>query len=236
MAEGYSMAADVPTRDGEEIADMMFRDRADAGRQLGAKLSGKAPCKDVVVLGIPRGGLVVAYQVARSLNAPLDVFLSAKLPVPEQEELAFGAMVEDGSCYLNEEIIRAAHVSTLQIESSRKAAADRLREKAQRYRLDRGAVELRGRPVILVDDGIATGASMQVSIQALTAMEVGRLTVAVPVAPAATGARLRLLLDEFICLIEPKDFGAVSQFYAEFQQTSDDEVAELLRRATTLGP
>jgi len=215
---------------------MMFEDREDAGRQLAAKLSHSAGAGTAVVLGIPRGGVVVAFQVARTLHAPLDVFLSGKLPVPEHEELAFGAMAEDGSCYLNEEIIRVAHVSPLQIESARKAAADRLSEKAKRYRTDRAGLELRGRPVILIDDGIATGASMQVSIETLRSRQVGRLTVAVPVAPAQMCERLRLLVDELVCLIEPKDFGAVSQFYADFVQTSDDEVAELLRRATTLAP
>jgi len=215
---------------------MMFRDREDAGRRVGEALGAKARTEGLVVLGIPRGGVVVAYQVARLLNAPLDVFLSAKLPVPDQEELAFGALVEDGTCVLNGEIIRAAHVSPLQIEDARAAAAERLRAKASRYRSDRSAVELNGRPVIAVDDGIATGASMKAAIQALRAKQVVGVTVAVPVAPAATCARLRLLADDLVCLIEPKEFSAVSQFYADFRQTTDDEVAELLRRTTTFAP
>ncbi|HUN86060.1 MAG TPA: phosphoribosyltransferase family protein [Terracidiphilus sp.] len=215
---------------------MIFSDRADAGRQLAESLSGYSGSKDVVVLGIPRGGVVVAYEVARRLEAPLDLFLSAKLPVPGQEELAFGAMVEDGTCFLNDDIILAARVSEEEIEQTKAVVAQRLRARALLYRTTRQALNVECKSVILVDDGIATGASMQVSILALRSMRTARLAIGVPVAPASTCRRLTPLVDELVCLIQPRDFSAVSQFYREFLQTSDEEVAELLRRGAQTSP
>lgn len=208
---------------------MNFSDRVEAGKQLAERLTKYAGSDDLLVLGIPRGGVVVAFQVARRLQAPLDVFLSAKLPVPGQEELAFGAMVEDGSCFFNDEIIRVSHVVDFQIEQIKAEAAQRLRERAKRYRANRPALNVESKSVILVDDGIATGASVQVSTLALRSMRPKRLVIGVPVAPASTCRRLAPLVDELVCLLEPRDFGAVSQFYREFLQTSDEEVAELLR-------
>lgn len=214
---------------------MIFKDRQDAGRQLADRFATYAG-PDNVVLGIPRGGVVVAYELARALAAPLDVFLSAKLPVPGQPELAFGAMVEDGSCFLNDEIVRVSQVADFQIEQIKAEATRRLRERATRYRAQRPPVSLEGKSVFLVDDGIATGASMQVSILALQSTRLKRLVIGVPVAPPSTCKRLKPLVDHFVCLFEPRDFGAVSQFYLEFLQTSDEEVAGLLRRSAQTSP
>ena len=217
-------------------AKMVFHDREDAGRQLAARLSAFAGDPNLVVLGIPRGGVVVAYEVAWALGAPLDVFLAVKLPVPGQEELAFGAMAETGECFLDEDIVRAARVAPLQIAQIVDAAKPRLQARSQMYRAERRAIALRGKTVILVDDGIATGASIHVSILALRSIEPARLVVAVPVAPAKSCTRLRHLVDELVCVYEPQVFDAVSQFYVQFPQSTHAEVAELLRRAAETAP
>ena len=141
---------------------MIFQDREDAGRQLAKRLGAFGGRTDLLVLGIPRGGVVVALEVARALEAPLDVFLAAKLSVPGQEELAFGAMAEGGGCFLDENTIRAAQISAEEIAKIRDAAARRLRERAETYRANRPALAVEGKTVILVDDGIATGASIRV--------------------------------------------------------------------------
>ena len=215
---------------------MIFHDREDAGRQLATCLAGFAGDPGLVVLGIPRGGVVVAYEVAQALAAPLDICLATKLPVPGQEELAFGAMAESGECFLDQRIIHATHVSAQQIEAIREVAAQRLRQRAASFRAGRAPRRVEGKTVILVDDGIATGASIQVSILALRSMRPGCLIVAVPVAPALTCVRLRPLVDELVCVDEPQVFDAVSQFYLHFPQSTDAQVAELLRRGEETAP
>ncbi|HET6168946.1 MAG TPA: phosphoribosyltransferase family protein [Terracidiphilus sp.] len=215
---------------------MIFHDRADAGRQLASRLAEFAGDPSLMVLGIPRGGVVVADEVARVLTAPLDFFLATKLPVPEQEELAFGAMAESGEYFLDQRIIHAGHVSAQQIEAIREVAAQRLRQRAALFRAGRAPRTVEDNTVILVDDGIATGASIHVSILALRALRPGRLIVAVPVAPALTCALLRPLVDQLVCVDEPQVFEAVSQFYLYFPQSTDAQVAELLRRAEETAP
>lgn len=215
---------------------MIFHDREDAGRQLAGRLGAFAGLPSLVVLGIPRGGVVVAFEVAQALGAPLDVFIAGKLSVPGHEELAFGAMAEGGECYLDEDIIRAVHLSAERIARIRDAAAQRLGERAGSYRAERPPLAVEGKTVILVDDGIATGASIHVSILALRSMRPTRLIVAVPVAPASTCARLRPLVDELVCLCEPRVFDAVSQFYHHFPQAADSEIADLLRGINGTAP
>lgn len=215
---------------------MIFHDREDAGQRLARRLAPFAGDASVVVLGIPRGGVVVAYKVALALEAPLDIFLAAKLPVPERVELAFGAMAESGESFLDQDIIRAARIQAQQIEQIGNAVAARLRQRAQMYRAERPLLAVAGKTVILVDDGIATGASIHVSILALRSRKPMRLVVAVPVAPALTCARLRPLADELVCVFEADVFDAVSQFYVEFPQATDAEVTELLRRAAETAP
>jgi putative phosphoribosyl transferase len=210
---------------------MVFRDRQDAGRQLASRLRSFADRDDVSVLGIPRGGIAVAFEIAKELNAPLDIFLSRKLGVPGQEELAFGAIAAGGGRYLDESIIRATGISEHQIEQISQMVEETLRQRASLYRGNRPPLSLRGRTVILVDDGIATGASMYAAISALQQMEPGRLIVAVPVAPASTVQWLSRLVDEFVCLDAPEDFYAVGQFYQSFTQLEDHEVIALLERA-----
>jgi putative phosphoribosyl transferase len=210
---------------------MIFRDRQDAGRQLANQLHPLADRDDVTVLGIPRGGLSVAFEIAKNLNAPLDIFLSRKLGVPGQEELAFGAIAAGGGRFLDEATIRATRVSEQQIEQISRTVEETLQQRASLYRGNRPPLNVQGRTVILVDDGIATGASMYAAINALQQMHPGKLIVAVPVAPASTVYWLSRRVDEFVCLDAPEDFYAVGQFYESFTQVEDHEVIDLLQRA-----
>lgn len=207
---------------------MVFKNREDAGRQLAKLLVRFCNRKDVVVLGIPRGGVSVAYEIARELHAPLDIFLSQKLGVPGQEELAFGAITLQDGRFLDQEIICAAHISEEQIERITNQAIRELERRAMLYRGDRLPLPLKGRTVILVDDGIATGASTLAAIHALRQSLPTRLIVAVPVAPTSTCQWLRSTVDELICCDSPNKFYGVGQFYEHFDQVPDEEVIRLL--------
>lgn len=211
---------------------MIFRNREDAGIRLAEQLSTYAGRNDVIVLGIPRGGVSVAFQVAESLRVTLDVCLARKLGVPEQEELAFGAVAAGGIRYLNDSIVRAVCISNEDIEHITTLATQKIEERAALFRSGKPPLELAGRIAILIDDGIATGASMQAAVLAIRQMHPAKLIVAVPVAPLETCERLRPLVDELVCLSTPLDFYAVGQFYDDFPQVTDDEVLAFLRRAT----
>jgi putative phosphoribosyl transferase len=210
---------------------MVFEDRADAGRQLARQLERFAHRSDVMVLGVPRGGVSVAFEVAMALHAPLDVFLSRKLGVPGQPELAFGAVAAGGGRYLDENIVRSAGISNQQVEQITAEVHSELDRRAALYRGDRPPLQVAGRTVILVDDGMATGASVYAAVQALRQMQPAKLVVAVPVAPPATGAWLRKFVDEIVCLDLPNTFLAVGEFYEYFTQVEDAEVIELLHRS-----
>jgi putative phosphoribosyl transferase len=214
---------------------MSFRDRQDAGRQLAKLLMKYANLEDVTVLGVPRGGVPVGFEIAVALRAPLDIFLSHKLGVPGQEELAFGAVAAGDGRFLDYEIIHAAGISPAQIEQISQETRATLEERARLYRGDRPPISVQGRTVILVDDGIATGASIYAAIHALRQMNPKNLIVAVPVAPISTinwlRSSLRPEIDELVVANSPEYFYAVGQFYDHFSQTSDEEVVTLLRRA-----
>ena len=210
---------------------MLFRDRGDAGLQLVQRLLPYAFTENLLVLGIPRGGVVVAAEIAEAFNAPLDVFLSRKLRVPNQKELAFGAVAESGRRYLDNEIIRSAGLTESQVEQITNETLELLREDAKIYRRDRGKENIAGRTVILVDDGIATGASMLAAVKALGESRPAAIIVAVPVAPRATHDWLKTQVDDLACLYTPSDFYAVSQFYESFPQVPTQEIAQLLTRA-----
>jgi putative phosphoribosyl transferase len=210
---------------------MIFEDRADAGRRLAEPLQEFADRKDVVVLGIPRGGVAVAFEVATALHVSLDIFLSRKLGVPGQEELAFGAVAAGDGRYLDGQVIQAAAISEEQIERITAEVRETLQRRAVRYRGNRAALAVAGRTVVLVDDGIATGASVYAAIRALREMRPAALVLAVPVAPASTAAWLRRQVDKLVCLYTPEEFYAVGQFYRNFTQVEDDQVIDLLRRA-----
>ena len=208
---------------------MMFNDRVDAGRKLAKRLEAYAKRKDVIVLGIPRGGVPVAFEVAKALEAPLDVFLSRKLGVPGQEELAFGAVASGDVRVLDRQIIEAVGVSEQQIEQTTQAVKKELERRERLFRGSRPPLNVEGRTVLLVDDGIATGSSMRAALSALRQMKPARIVVAVPVAPVSTCNRLRPDVDELVCLHMPESFSAIGQFYADFSQVPDEDVAGLLQ-------
>jgi len=212
---------------------MIFKDREDAGRQLAVPLQEFANRKDVLVLGIPRGGVTVAFAIAHALHLPLDIFLAHKLGVPHHEELAFGAIAVGGGLYLDEQVVRMEGVSPQQIEHVTEQVRQMLDRRAVLYRGNRPPLQVDARTVVLVDDGIATGASMAVAIHALRQNEPAAIVVAVPVAPASTYAWLQKLVDRLVCLHVTHDFYAVGQYFESFSQVEDEEVIFLLRRAET---
>jgi predicted phosphoribosyltransferase len=208
-----------------------FRDRRDAGRQLAARLSAYAHDPDLLVLALPRGGVPVAYEVARALDAPLDLFLVRKLGVPGHEELAMGAIASGGVRVLNQRVLREAAIPPSAVEA---VAADEERELARRereYRGDRPPPDVPGKTVILVDDGLATGASMHAAVQALRLKRPRRIVVAVPIAAPETCAAFRQEVDDVVCAATPDLFFAVGLWYEDFSQTTDEEVRDLLARA-----
>ncbi|MHB1022699.1 MAG: phosphoribosyltransferase family protein [Acidobacteriaceae bacterium] len=213
---------------------MIFKNREDAGRQLAALLTEYANLDDVLVLGIPRGGVPVAFEVSKALHAPLDIFLSRKLGVPGQEELAFGAIAAGDGRYLDQEIIAATGISEERIQRITEATKKVLEERAVLYRGHKPPLQVEGKIVILVDDGVATGASIYAAIRALRQMKPKKLVIAVPVAPASTCQWIRSVADDLVVASIPPQFYAVGQFYANFLQTTDEEVVDLLRRSEDL--
>jgi putative phosphoribosyl transferase len=214
-----------------EMAARRFRDRHDAGRRLAARLSAYAGRDDVCVLALPRGGVPVGYEVARALGAPLDLFLVRKLGVPGHEELAMGALASGGVRVLNERVVQQLRVPLAAIEHVAARERQELQRRERAYRGDRPPPEVRGRTVILVDDGLATGSTMRAAAAALQALHPARLVVAVPVAAAETCQEFRDEVDEVVCDLTPEPFYAVGLWYEDFSQTTDDEVRELLARA-----
>jgi predicted phosphoribosyltransferase len=206
----------------------LFRDRREAGRELARLLTAYAGRDDVVVLALPRGGVPVAFEIARALEAPLDVFLVRKLGVPGHEELAMGAIASGGARVLDSEVVRAYRISEQDI--SRVTAIERreLERRERAYRGGRPPLALRGRTAILVDDGLATGSSMRAALAALGPLEPARTVVAVPVAPRSTVLDLKSLADEIACVATPEPFIAVGMFYEDFEQIGDEEVRALL--------
>ncbi len=211
--------------------DSRFEDRFAAGRALARALQAYAAQRDVLVLALPRGGVPVAFEVARALGAELDVLIVRKLGVPHQPELALGAISSGDALYLNRDLIALTGVTKAEIESVLKAEREELARRELLYRGSRPAVRVEGRTVIVVDDGIATGASMHAALLALRSKHPARIVVAVPVAPAQTQERLGAATDVFISVMTPEPFYAVGQFYERFDQTSDEEVRTLLERS-----
>jgi putative phosphoribosyl transferase len=209
----------------------LFHDRRDAGSRLATKLAAYADDPRVIVLALPRGGVPVAYEVARALRAQLDLLLVRKLGVPGQEELALGALALDGEPLLNQDVVEDTGVSAQEIAAAVAREGDELTRRAKLYRDDRPLPELRGRVVILVDDGLATGATMRAAARAVRRQEPVRLVIAVPVGAPETCAGLRDEADEVICDRMPTPFYAVGLWYDDFAQTSDAEVRNLLARA-----
>lgn len=213
--------------------DVPFSDRTQAGRLLGQALLHYRERNDVVVLALPRGGVPVAFEVVKAINASLDLMLVRKLGTPGQEELAMGAIAWGGVRVLNPDIIGSLGISADTIDAVANRESKELERRQRAYRGDRPPPQMQGRCVILVDDGLATGATMRSAVKALRQQHPARIVVAVPVAPPDTVETLRHEADEVVCLATPEPFMAIGRWYLEFPQTSDDEVKDLLRRAWT---
>ncbi len=212
---------------------MQFRNRAQAGRLLAERLAPYANRHDVLVLGLPRGGVPVAFEVAQKLRAPLDVFVVRKLGLPGQEELAMGAIASGGIRVLNPAVVGALQIPERIID--RVAARERreLERRERLYRGDRPAPEVAGRTMILVDDGIATGSTMRAAIAALRRQKPARIVVAVPTAAPSTYEEFKTLADEIVALMTPEHFYAIGQWYEDFAQTTDEAVRHLLEQASS---
>lgn len=207
---------------------MIYRDRSDAGRELAKKLADYRDRDDVMVLALPRGGVPVAYEVARALRTPLDVFVVRKLGTPGQPELAMGAIAPGGVRILNNDVVEALGIPESMIEEVTRIEAEELQRRERQYRGARPPLDVRGKTVILADDGLATGSTMRAAAAALRQAGAQKIVVAVPVAPASSCESLRSEVDELVCGATPEPFWAVGQWYRDFEQTSDEEVRELL--------
>jgi putative phosphoribosyl transferase len=213
-----------------------FRDRYDAGRVLATKLSAYAHRPDVLVLALPRGGVPVAFEVARALPAPMDVFLVRKLGVPGQEELAMGAIASGGGRVLNREVIEALGIPDRVIDAVAAHEEKELVRRERLYRDDRPPPDVQGRTVILIDDGLATGATMRAAAATLRQEGPARIVVAVPLAAASVCEEFAQEVDEIVCAVTPEPFYAVGLWYEDFSPTTDDEVRELLQRSAEIRP
>ncbi len=210
---------------------MLYKNRTTAGQFLAKELTAYANRPDVLVLALPRGGVPVGFEVAKALNAPLDVLVVRKLGVPDQPELAMGAIATGGVRVLNQEIVRSLRLTDTEISQEEAIQRQELERRSRLYRDNRPLPALHGRTVILVDDGLATGATMRAAIMALLPHKVSRIVVAVPVAAPQTCQQLELLADEVICAFTPTHFHSVGLWYENFPQTTDEEVRDLLAKA-----
>lgn len=222
----------------------MFADRMEAGRllaerlqNLGEHLQGldEPACEgtETVVLALPRGGVPVGYEVAKALGAPLDVFVVRKLGAPMQRELAMGAIASGGVCVMNDQILRALQITEAQIDEVIAGETRELERRELAYRGDRPPLDVVDRCVLLVDDGVATGYTMRAAVHALRRRSPKKIIIAVPVAAQSTCEELRQYADRVVCLMTPFDFAAVGQWYRRFEQTTDEEVRQLLERSAT---
>jgi predicted phosphoribosyltransferase len=208
-----------------------FADRREGGRVLSGLLASYTGRDDVVVLGLPRGGVPVAYEVARALNVALDVFIVRKLGAPGHKELAMGAIASGDIVFVNEDVVRALKISPATVKTEVEHERQELTRREIIYRGDRQPLRVEGKTAILIDDGLATGSTMQAAVAALGRKGPARIVVAVPVGAASTCDGFRSIADECVCAVTPDHFRAVGIWYDDFAQTSDDEVCDLLTRA-----
>jgi predicted phosphoribosyltransferase len=213
-----------------------FLNRSQAGQFLARNLQDYAGLPDVIVLALPRGGVPVAFEVAESLGVAWDVFLVRKLGVPFHEELAMGAIASGGICCLNEAVIQSLHISRQVVERVINQERQELQRRERDYRCGDRPLDLRGRVVILIDDGLATGASMRAAVMAVKEQYPARVVVAVPVGAVDTVQQLKGHVDEVVCVQTPENFSAVGEWYDDFSQTPDDAVRNLLTRAVKSAP
>ncbi|HYL27786.1 MAG TPA: phosphoribosyltransferase [Candidatus Nitrosotalea sp.] len=209
----------------------LFADRADAGRQLAQALAEYADNPAVVVLALPRGGVPVGYEVARRLRAPLDVYVVRKLGVPGRQELAMGAVAGDGTCVVDEELLAMLHIKPATLHEVVRREMDEIARRERAYRDTRPQVQVEGKTLIVVDDGLATGATMRAAATALRGRRPAAIIAAAPVATPRTCASLRDVADRVVCVATPEPFHAVGLYYGNFEQTGDDEVRRLLAQA-----
>lgn len=207
---------------------LLYQDRKEAGQTLALALRAYRNRKDAIVLGLPRGGVPVAYQVAEALHLPLDIFLVRKLGLPGHEELAMGALAQGNGIVFNTDVLDTYSPGNREIERTVQREQRELQRREQAYRAGKPPLDVKGRTVILVDDGLATGATMRAAVQALRNQEPSAIVVAVPVAPPDTCQELELEVDQLICPRRPANFYAIGQWYEDFGQTSDEEVRALL--------
>jgi predicted phosphoribosyltransferase len=223
MLEGRSMAMEMPR-------PVRFRDRFAAGRYLADRLSEYRGLEDAIVLALPRGGVEVGYEVARALGVPMDVFVVRKLGVPGHTELALGAIASGGVRVINREVMDLVDVTPEQLDEITALEQTELERRERAYRGARPAPDLRDHTVILVDDGLATGATMQAAVEAVRRLDPAKVVVAVPVASADVCRQLRTVADEVVCAATPEPFFAVGAWYDEFEQLSDSDVTGLLAK------
>jgi putative phosphoribosyl transferase len=209
----------------------IFRDRTEAGQCLARELKRYANLPDIIVLGLPRGGVPVAFEVAAALHAPLDVFIVRKLGTPGQQELAMGAIASGGVRVINEDVVRGHGISMEVIDAVAEAEDRELKRRELAYRGCQSEPDVTGRTVILIDDGVATGATLRAAIRAIRSQHPARLIVGVPTAARSTYMELRTEVDALVALMTPEPFFGVGEWYSDFTQTSDAEVAELLERS-----
>ena len=210
---------------------MIYRNRSEAGKYLAAQLTSYADRDDVLVLALPRGGVPVAFEVAKELRAPLDIFLVRKLGLPGHEELAMGAIATGGVRVLNDDVVDYLEISDEVIDLIAAKELKELERRERAYRGNRPEPEVRGKTVILVDDGLATGSTMRAAASALRQQDPARIVVAVPVSAPETCDEYKMGVDEIICAATPRRFYGVGRWYHDFSQTTDEEVRELLKRS-----
>lgn len=208
---------------------MIFKDRQDAGIKLASRLMHYKDRRDVIVLALPRGGVVTGYEIAKILHCPLDIIIIRKIGFPGQPELAIGAVSETGTVVLNEDIISMYRISDDYIKQQVSKEEEEISRRKSLYRQGKGIPSLEGKVILLVDDGIATGATMKAAVETLKKEKIERVVVAAPVAPLQTAQEFKRIADEFICLETPSDFLAVGSYYRDFEQVSNEQVVEMLR-------
>jgi putative phosphoribosyl transferase len=213
-----------------------FRDRRAAGAELAVQLAGYRKIPAPLVLALPRGGVPVAYEIARALGAEFDVIVVRKLGVPQQPELALGAVASGGALVFNDDIVGAIGLTRAHLDAIVRAERAELLRREHSYRGEREPLDVRGRTVIVVDDGLATGASMRAAVTALRSLRPAKIVVAVPVAPIETAEEFADIADDFVCIETPRDFHSVGWWYRDFDQTQDDEVRALLGAAPRARP